>query len=279
MKLKKYNLSFLKTPVFLVQALLLMSVFVFSAETVNALTQFKPQVTIPGSTQFEEGKSFPVSGTAIAEFIKAWYEFAIAAIGILATVMIMAGGLIWLTAGGNASQVSKAKDWITGAVIGVFLALGSYTLLELLNPDLVTLKSIEIKKIEVNSVGCKCGDYAKDEVGCNKCMNCIAQKMLSVGGDEMVACEEVECKPNGKACDIGYTCKDFGEKNINSNNFIRYKCTQSAICCNPVTGDYEQEKSNGGCGFSNKKLCEKGQQCVKNTDKIAGVIGDNYICK
>ncbi|MBI5621731.1 M15 family metallopeptidase [Candidatus Falkowbacteria bacterium] len=80
----------------------------------------------------------------IAEFIGALYKFGMTAVGVLAVIMIMVGGFIWLTAGGNQENIGTAKGYITGAIIGLIIALGSYTVLKIVNPALVNLKPIKI---------------------------------------------------------------------------------------------------------------------------------------
>ncbi|MFH1564235.1 MAG: hypothetical protein ABIC82_00045 [bacterium] len=121
---------------------------------------FTPQVDIPGSTFTRSNDPIKFNkenrGLLLAQYIRAWYKFAVAAVGILAVVMIMAGGLIWLTAGGRANQISTAKDWITGAVVGLVLALMSYTLLDILNPNLVTFQSLVIEDVGNVSLNSDC---------------------------------------------------------------------------------------------------------------------------
>jgi len=85
----------------------------------------------------------------ISEYIAAIYKYAVGIVGILAVVVMMVGGAIWITAGGNASSVGEAKSWITGALTGLVLVLASYTILYIINPDLTNLKFIEIKTVKV----------------------------------------------------------------------------------------------------------------------------------
>ena len=83
---------------------------------------------------------------AIAQYIKGFYKFAMALAGILATLVIMIGGVIWLTAGGNTNRVESAKSWITGALTGLIIALSSYVLLYTINPSLVEFQTIQLGK-------------------------------------------------------------------------------------------------------------------------------------
>jgi hypothetical protein len=59
---------------------------------------------------------------------------------------MMFGGVRWIMAGGNASAIGEAKAWITASLTGLLLALGSWMILNTVNPSLVTLQPINITK-------------------------------------------------------------------------------------------------------------------------------------
>lgn len=92
------------------------------------------------------GDKKSVSG--IAEYIKAIYKYGTGVVGILAAVVLMVGGLIWLTAGGNQEKVSDAQQWIKAALTGLVITLLSYIILQTINPDLVNLKPLSIDKVQ-----------------------------------------------------------------------------------------------------------------------------------
>lgn len=77
--------------------------------------------------------------TDAADYIARIYTYVVSIGGILATVMIIFGGIIYLTAGGNAGRIGEAKEYIGNALIGLVLLFTSYLLLQTLNPDLVKL--------------------------------------------------------------------------------------------------------------------------------------------
>ncbi|NCB20609.1 MAG: hypothetical protein EOM88_01625 [Clostridia bacterium] len=84
----------------------------------------------------------------IAEYINGIYKYGFGIAGILAAIMLMAGGVIWLTSAGDASKIGQAKNLITGSVIGLLVLSTSYIILETINPELTNLKHITIKGIE-----------------------------------------------------------------------------------------------------------------------------------
>ncbi|MDA2935754.1 pilin [Patescibacteria group bacterium AH-259-L05] len=51
-------------------------------------------------------------------------------VGVLALVMFIYGGILWMTSGGNAEKIKKGKDTIVWAVIGLAFIFFSYAILE-----------------------------------------------------------------------------------------------------------------------------------------------------
>ncbi len=108
-------------------------------------------VSIPGLTKFSkvscDEKNPDCAIPWIAEYIGAIFEYSMLAIAILAVIVMMIGGVIWLTAGANSSRISQAKDFIKNGLLGTVLALCSYMALFLINPDLTILPPINISYI------------------------------------------------------------------------------------------------------------------------------------
>ncbi|MFH1171840.1 MAG: 3D domain-containing protein [bacterium] len=113
----------------------------FAATTTSSFVNFTPEVTIPGST-FVAGGSTPVTGRTMGEWISAVYVFLSGIMGVIAALMVMWGGIQWLTASGNTSRVSDAKDTIYSAIIALLLTFGAYLLLFTINPELVKLRDL-----------------------------------------------------------------------------------------------------------------------------------------
>lgn len=113
--------------------------------------EFKPQITIPNSN-FIAGATSTVLDTSIGEYIQAIYKYGIGIVGILATVVMMFGGFLYLTAAGDNSKISEAKEWIKASLTGLVIAMSSYMILATVNPALITLAPIKISKI--SEVGC-----------------------------------------------------------------------------------------------------------------------------
>ncbi len=55
-------------------------------------------------------------------------RWALGSLGLIAVIVILYGGFTWMTAAGNEEKVSKAKNIITYAVIGLAVILLSFVL-------------------------------------------------------------------------------------------------------------------------------------------------------
>jgi hypothetical protein len=99
---------------------------------------YTPMEEIPG---FGRPQSLPA-------YIKAVYQFGLWGIGISALLMIMIGGYMYLTSAGNNASMERAKKIIWDAIAGIVLAMVSYLLLYIINPDLVKIKLTKINQAQ-----------------------------------------------------------------------------------------------------------------------------------
>lgn len=49
-------------------------------------------------------------------------------VGVIFLILMIYGGFVWATAGGDASKIEKAKGIIRAAVIGILITLGAYAI-------------------------------------------------------------------------------------------------------------------------------------------------------
>lgn len=68
------------------------------------------------------------------------YKWALGVSVLLALAMIILSGYLYMSAGGNAQQVSTAKEIFAGAFIGLIILFSAIVILRTINPDLVNLK-------------------------------------------------------------------------------------------------------------------------------------------
>lgn len=70
---------------------------------------------------FGEPKSIPeIIGSLIAAFLSL--------LGIIFLVLIIYGGFLWMTSGGNEAKVLKAKKVLTQATIGLIIIVSAYSI-------------------------------------------------------------------------------------------------------------------------------------------------------
>jgi len=78
-----------------------------------------------------------------AEYLSGIYKLAVGIAVVLAAIMIVYGGIIWSTSGGNPSRQKEARSHITQAIFGLVLLLASYLILRTINPALVNLGELQ----------------------------------------------------------------------------------------------------------------------------------------
>ncbi|MEI7620318.1 MAG: pilin [Candidatus Falkowbacteria bacterium] len=115
----------------------------------EAPIKFVPQVTIPGSKFIASTTMNLESNTGpIANYISAIYNYGVGIVGILSALMLMIGGLVWLTSAGSSSKVEQAKEIIGSSLAGMFLVLTAVLLLQVINPELVSFKKIAVETVK-----------------------------------------------------------------------------------------------------------------------------------
>lgn len=241
----KLSLKFL----FLIQILQL--IFVVSLafaplQTSAADLQFKPEVPIPGAGEIKIEKSTK----PIAEYINAIYKYAIGIVGVVSAIVLMIGGAIWITAGGNSERVENAKGYIASSLTGLILALLAYSILNTINPALVNFKITEIKNVE----GLGCCEQPKS------------------GGSCSIGISKDQCKSGWK--EKGYGC--VNNKCTASNQYV--SCDQKGEYC----------EINGKAGWCDKKICQLCIEETRKCDGILSdyqccggkceSVNGNYIC-
>jgi hypothetical protein len=107
-------------------------------------------LTIPGiSAALDLQLNYPtINGRTLSlgmnlnELIIWFYYFMVSIAGLASFVMIVVGGISWLTSAGNPSKTTDAKERIFSALLGLLLVLSSWIILKLVNPDLLILKNL-----------------------------------------------------------------------------------------------------------------------------------------
>lgn len=178
---------------------------------------FNPSVTIPNS-DYSAGQDVKVeeSTSALANYIVAILKYSTGVIGIIAAIVLMTGGIIWVTAAGNQEQIGSAKKFIASSLIGMLLTFGSFTILAMVNTNLVNLKITPVKKIQNIPIG-DYGCCAKTKTVDGQ-LEETAEKLSEDNCNNLQGYDKVEFKkdwiPEANKC-----IDPFGCCKIEANNF------------------------------------------------------------
>ncbi|MFA6410327.1 MAG: hypothetical protein WCW26_02010 [Candidatus Buchananbacteria bacterium] len=106
---------------------MLLSIFVFSAMPVLAL-----------ETGLNYGTYTGLGTKDIREGIMAVIRILLSFLGIIAIVIILYGGFVWLTSGGSEEKVGSAKKIISAGVVGLVIIFVAYALATFVIGQLMT---------------------------------------------------------------------------------------------------------------------------------------------
>jgi len=216
---------------------------------------FTPQVELG---KFKKDVAVPVTGNTLGEYILEIYKYAVGAVGIIATVVMMFGGILWIVAGGNAERISNAKSWIGAALTGLILVMTSYLILYTVNPKLVQFEPINIAKV-------------KDKSNCN----IKPDNPTYITGDKRYLCADI----------LGSNWITIFDKNICAKNIFEPNFNQTfrTLCCQQVTAtatttvptnNYKWAEQQTTC----EELYGKGNCEETDNSKCGNNLGSNSIC-
>lgn len=111
--------------------LALLLAFPLSAFAINLNLKYP---TFPGAPNINTNQS-------LTDIVAWLYVFIVGISGLAAFVMIVWGGVQWMTSQGNPTATGDAKDKIQKALLGLLLVLASFLILQIINPELTLLKN------------------------------------------------------------------------------------------------------------------------------------------
>jgi len=117
---------------------------------------FDPNANKPGATPGAYKLLAPIGSLTEApenmgDYFNTIFLIAIGLCGVLAVIMIVIGGIQYM---GDESVFGKtdAKERIKSAILGLIIALGSYALLNTINPDLLGKGGIKINSVSAEII-------------------------------------------------------------------------------------------------------------------------------
>lgn len=94
-----------------------------------------------GGFDLEKNQSLP-------EIIAWVYYFIVGIAALSAFIMLVWGGVQWLISGAIPAQASDARDKIKNALLGLLLVLGSFLIIQLINPELTLFGALVIDPVQ-----------------------------------------------------------------------------------------------------------------------------------
>lgn len=127
----------------------------------------------------------PTESFGPADWIHYIFIFALAIVGLAIIYTLVYAGIEWMTAGDNSGRMSDARSRIKDAVIGLLILLGSYIILNTINPDLLTLKR-NIIQVDIGKSG-GVSQRKKDGQICYNNFECESGKCDTTAGNVFAA--------------------------------------------------------------------------------------------
>ncbi|OGF35520.1 hypothetical protein A2303_06760 [Candidatus Falkowbacteria bacterium RIFOXYB2_FULL_47_14] len=127
-KIKEYRHLIL---LFFLLAVLIVPYFVFAATPLDNLEKVGTEGA--GYAPYEDGEYNNTFITVVGVIIKAFLSL----LGVIFIVLILFGGYNWMTAAGDEQKVSKAKDTISRALIGLIIVVGSFAIWQFISNAII----------------------------------------------------------------------------------------------------------------------------------------------
>ncbi len=171
---------------------------------VAAVESYISLAPIPGLTDGTTlGTNSTQASPGFSAYLRQLYTWVVAAASGLAVVMIMWGGVEYMTSAGGGG-VEEAKKRISASIMGLLLALGSYIILATVNKDLLNL-NFNLGTISVMQEG----------------FTPFVSKFVDTGAKYIVPTDSMGRPLASGARQVdseGYLVDGFGERIVNENN-------------------------------------------------------------
>ena len=82
-----------------------------------------PLAAAHGVSYIDPSQSIGLGSADLRTTVTNIINWVLGLLGIIAVIMILYGGFIWLTAAGNEENVTKAKNILSAAIIGLVIVL------------------------------------------------------------------------------------------------------------------------------------------------------------
>jgi len=126
---------------------------------------------------FDKGEGW---GKTEPEFIIGTILYGILGfLGVIALILIIGGGVVWMTAGGSEEKVMTARNVIKWAAIGMILILASYALTSFVVEEVLN---------STQGTGGLTPTPVVDTCGCDNCGACLSETACNSQNDGSGSC-------------------------------------------------------------------------------------------
>jgi hypothetical protein len=197
----------------------------------------------------------------LAQYISAFYNFSIGLAVVVAALMIIYGGFLYIL-GGSMPSISSGKQKIVDATIGLLLVISAYTLLYIVNPATVQPKPLAImpaKQTLMEKEMMTLGFSFEPAIEQNQKLNVPINGM----GESLPSATQVTVVPQGGTPPEGAngTITDVVEPSGTPAQRLRAYCTSKGAASKAKT--YDEKISllvRAVLGF--KKICIDEKSCI-----------------
>jgi lysophospholipase L1-like esterase len=221
--------------------------------------------------------------TGLPEYINTVYRYLVSIILVVAIVMVVYGGFLYLTGAAGIGSIQRGKQIIRDALIGMVVVLAAYSILQTINPSTTQFRlnpeSIECVGISASSTA---RDSNADEGGnirncvadadCRDGRVCLRTAYTASGLASLGQCSQGRANELCRcaACDL----REVEGRPTNNNGTGRVEC-QEGTCRQAGTGSILDDSASGNW------VCNSGadgSQCNNATEPPV-TCASGYICE
>ncbi len=183
---------------------------------------------------------------------------SLSVLGIIAVIIVIYGGFVWMTAEGNEDKISKARGILKSGVIGLIIILAAWGIVTLVFNKLGVSTGVSTGDhststnnniVPPGGPGSNCGSYygnqcTPDNTDCNDGLVCN-NNCICVPDETGTPCSGGDvCTSNNPECGSSFfcdseadcTCQLLGYSNLNEPCSDGNTCNASSNTCNPHYG-------------------------------------------
>lgn len=199
-----------------------------------------------------------IGGTTVvndlADYIGLLYNFMIGFSAIAAVIMIVYGGFRYLV-GSAGGDVQAGKQIVIDAVVGLFLVVAAYAILEIVNPNTLTLRLPVIRAVNDQDIPQAPEASAAENP---TIINQFSQQACTEVS-QCAACTQALC-PSGMTCDTSagsVQCSEIGQRADGEgvSRRCQYRCINPQATQQVVANDTACSFDSGVEGCGTGKVC------------------------